>query len=246
MAPIRGESDNFWDLSNVISERTFGVDYRVYGDSLLSEEYDRIRCWYDTDSCGMLRMEGLLWRLDPVRHLAAGCWRSVGLDSGDSFTAIVERESMPRDTFACRLERKADECGQLILRTGYCCCSDAARTCRCDRHGGEYLQECCRWIPAGDRRRCALPVAVALTRSYGGKLLSDVAFVADRREYVSEEYEREEQPDLSLLDVGFDGGILTIASGGGALPYDVRVDVTDLAAVLTSEEYFPLDSRRFR
>ncbi len=94
---------------------------------------------------------------------------------------------------------------------------------------GEYLQECRRWIPAGDRRRCALPVAVALTRSYGGKLLSDVAFVADRREYVSEEYEREEQPDLSLLDVGFDGGILTIASGGGALPYDVRVDVTDLA-----------------
>ena len=37
VAPIRGESDNFWDLSNVISERTFGVDYRVYGDSLLSE-----------------------------------------------------------------------------------------------------------------------------------------------------------------------------------------------------------------
>lgn len=230
VAPIRGESDNFWDLSNVISERPFGVDYRVYGDSLLSEEYDRIRCWYDTDSCGMLRMEGLLWRLDPVRHLAAGCWRSVGLDSGDSFTAIVERESMPRDTLSCRLERKADECGQLILPGP----DTVAVVMRRELVGvtdmaGEYLQECRRWIPAGDRRRCALPVAVALTRSYGGKLLSDVAFVADRREYVSEEYEREEQPDLSLLDVGFDGGILTIASGGGAMPYDVRVDVTDLA-----------------
>ncbi len=230
VAPMRGESDNFWDLSNVISERTFGVDYRVYGDSLLSEEYDRIRCWYDTDSCGMLRMEGLLWRLDPVRHVLAGCWRGVGLDSGDSFMAIVERESMPRDTLSCRLERKADEGGLLILPGP----DTVAVVMRRELVGvtdmaGEYLQECRRWFHVGDRRRCALPVAVALTRSYGGKLLSDVAFVADSREYVSEEYEREEQPDLSLLDVGFDGGILTIASGGGAMPYDVRADVTDLA-----------------
>ncbi len=217
-------------MSNVISERTFGVDYRVYGDSLLSEEYDRIRCWYDTDSCGMLRMEGLLWRLDPVRHVLAGCWRGVGLDSGDSFMAIVERESMPRDTLSCRLERKADEGGLLILPGP----DTVAVVMRRELVGvtdmaGEYLQECRRWFHVGDRRRCALPVAVALTRSYGGKLLSDVAFVADSREYVSEEYEREEQPDLSLLDVGFDGGILTIASGGGAMPYDVRADVTDLA-----------------
>jgi len=114
VATLSGSNATLWDLSGVLAEDCPGVDYRVYGDSIVSEEYDGIRCWYAADTCGLFRMESLLWHLNPVGETATG-WRPAVADASVAFRAGVVRECMPDDTLSCRIDRKADVSGRLIL-----------------------------------------------------------------------------------------------------------------------------------
>jgi len=223
-----------WDLSTVLADRVEGMEYRVYGDSLVSEEYDRVRCWYATvaDSCGLLRMEGLLWRLDPLTPVVSGSWSATALPAHEAFAAALARESLANDTLGCRLERDADIAGRLVLPGADTLRAVMRRDCiGVTDAGGEYVQETRRWFAAADRRACALPLAAAMKRSYGGRMLREAAFVPDARDLAGMEDrdDRSDTPDLGLLDVRLDGRTLTVTAPAGALPDDVRTDITDLS-----------------
>ncbi len=167
-APLRGASEKIWNLSTVIADEEAGVSYRVYGDTVVSEEYDAIRCWYATDSQGLLRMESSLWRVDPLAPVGAGVWAPISAEATENFNGAIARESMPDDTLACSLTRQADMAGlvvlpgpdtlRAVLRSEAIGVRDA---------GGEYVRETRRWFAAGDSRACPVPVAMAGRR--GGR-----------------------------------------------------------------------------
>ncbi len=224
-APLRGASEKIWNLSTVIADEEAGVSYRVYGDTVVSEEYDAIRCWYATDSQGLLRMESSLWRVDPLAPVGAGVWAPISAEATENFNGAIARESMPDDTLACSLTRQADMAGlvvlpgpdtlRAVLRSEAIGVRDA---------GGEYVRETRRWFAAGDSRACPVPVAMAVTQTYGGKLLSEVAFVADKSEWPDAVAA---EPDLDALHINVSGGRLTISSST-PLEAEVSIDITDL------------------
>jgi len=233
-APTAEGGGEVWNLATVLAEGTAGAEYRVYGDSLVSEEADRLRLWYAAaDSCGMLRMEGLLWRVDPLTPVGIARWGASMADAAMDFTGAVARESMAPDTLRCRFARMAERSGRLVL--------PGADTLRAVMRGelvavadagGEFVQQTCRWFRAADAQaRVATPVAMAFRRSYAGRELSAAAYAPDAPSIavlMADEADDSAAPDLTLLDLRLDGRRLLVADPAGCLASGLRVDVTDL------------------
>ena len=227
LPPINVQSGALWNLSTILVDEAEGVTYRSYEGSLLSEECNGIRSWYSTDTCGFIRIESRLWRLDPLIPVKSGIHPDGFADYRCDFVGDVERESMPSDTLLCRLELASTQPGLLVLPG-----PDTINACMTREllgisdSSGEYIQETLRWFEKSPTERGSLPLATVIKRSYAGNLFYDRAFVLPGTELP--ETEETIIVDLSSLEVRCDGGRVTLTAPCPTSEA-VHLDVTDMA-----------------
>ncbi len=222
--PVTSGSEKVWNLSTILAEDCQGPEYSIYSEGLVSEDFDGIRCWYGTAETGLARVEGVLWRLDPVETALVGHWDATVIEESATMALALARESMPDDTISGSLIRSADVHGMLILSQDTIPAILRSETLTVCDSCVTYVRESHRWFPARGGSGAALPVAASIRQSCNGKLMAQAAFTVDDALKVLPE---DEMIDLEALDITVSDSYLTISSRD-PLPEHIQVNVTDL------------------
>lgn len=214
---------NVWDLSSPVDAEGDCV-YRVYGDSLVSEESDGVRIWYDTGNKGIVRLETLLWRVDPDSVVEGAAWLSLPADKTSGFRGSRVRESLPSDSMVGTFRRTKDIQGILILPD-----MDSIPAVMTQEilTANDYRRLVTRWFPLHSDGDCRLPLAMSINAGYPEDDSITRTFIIDHEEM---ENLMVAVTDLDIIEVSRAGNILTLTSPK-PLNNDVRIDITDLNGI---------------